>query len=316
MDRKSSRGFSLVELLVAIFLVSVVLAAAYTVYFGSSKATTMQLQDARMQDNARMAIDRISRNIVSMGFMTDFSKYPSNYSINGLTTKLNAGDSNAAPDNISFAAVTDPGGSSVLGLNAVKGNSILTVQNGSLFNQNDCIAIGLSDTAVISNVSGSILTLGLTSSGIQKLLNLDYPGQSASLTQTPTVINRLTSMTYAIDLTDANHPVLTENGMPIADDIENIQIAYGVDRNNDKRIDAAEWTNSPTVDDVAMSRIRLVRVTVVARTSQEDSSLKGVNRQVPAIENLPQHDVSADGYRRYILSRIIYTANMDLLFPM
>lgn len=310
-DRK---GFTLIELLITMFLITMVMAASYVVFFGSSKATTMQTQDARMQDNARMAMDVITRSFMRAGFLINFPNYPPGASINGLTTKLNVVNSSAGPDSVTIAGTT--GATTTLTNSAAKDASQLRVVSAASFTAGTIIGIGLTDTARVTSVAGNVLNLDTTTDSGK--LNIDYPGTTGfdgnPSNQEATRIVELTATTFSIDaVTDLRHPVLLAGGNPLAEDIEDLQIAYGVDRDNNMSIDATEWTNAPTVNEI--DSIRLVRVTLVARAAQEDNSIKGPagTRKVPAIEDRPERDVSSDGYRRYILTRIIKCRGMEMI---
>jgi hypothetical protein len=101
---------------------------------------------------------------------------------------------------------------------------------------------------------------------------------------------------------------------PIAEDIEDLQIAYGVDRNNNRIIEAGEWTNTPAGNEIDL--IRLARITIVARTAQPDPLLIGVAQTIPAIEDRPQRNNVTDGYRRFILTRIVKTRNIEAIYSL
>lgn len=324
--RLAQKGFTLVELIITVFLLTVVLVTIYTVYFSSSRAATMQTQDAKMQDNARMAMDVMARSIMKMGMLIDFSKYPSgtnftNY--NGITTTpLVVVNSSTGPDQVVLAGIPVRGSATTLTLVASKGSgAMLTVQTPGNIPANSIIAIGLSDTAFVGASGANPIMLQNTASGNPKLLNLNYPGAGVAA-QTPTVITPLTAVQFFIDdTTVSTHPVLmVRDGvnapMPLAEDIEDLQIAYGVDSNNDKTIQNGEWINQITGKQQT-DQLRMVRITIVARTAHQDPSLRGVSRsEVPAIEDRPARNVNADGYRRFILTRIIQCRNMNTTIPL
>jgi type IV pilus assembly protein PilW len=312
--RLSQRGFTLVELLIAIFLAMMAVAAGYAIYFGSSRAATMQTQDARMQDNARMAMDVLTRNFMRTGFLVNFANYPPGFAMNGLTSKLQAANSNSAPDSVQII-VPSTGTLATLQDTAPKGATLVALSSAPSFSAGAVIGIGLTDTALVTNVTGSNVTLDATATS--GALNLEYPGETAA-NKAATTIVRLTTTTFSINQADLMHPVLEQDGTPLAEDIEDLQIAYGVDTNNNKIIEAGEWTSTPLSSQI--DQIRLLRVTIVARTAQEDPSLRGVvgvgpQRLVPpdgsTIEDRPARNVTADGYRRYILTRIIKCRNTN-----
>jgi type IV pilus assembly protein PilW len=73
------RGFTLIELLVASALASLVGMAAYTIFSNSSRSTVAQEDVTEAQQNVRVAMDVLSRDIRGAGFgLQDFINYPIN----------------------------------------------------------------------------------------------------------------------------------------------------------------------------------------------------------------------------------------------
>jgi hypothetical protein len=56
-----------------------------------------------------------------------------------------------------------------------------------------------------------------------------------------------------------------------------------------------------------------VRITIVTRTAQPDPVLVNVPQTIPAIEDRPQRNNVMDGYRRFILTRIVKTRNIEAI---
>jgi len=65
----SQRGLSLVELMVAITISLLLLAGVLQIFIGSRQTYTMQDGMARLQENARYALDRISQDISRTGYL-------------------------------------------------------------------------------------------------------------------------------------------------------------------------------------------------------------------------------------------------------
>jgi type IV pilus assembly protein PilW len=321
-DKRNQHGFSLIELLVAIFLVTMVLGVTYTVYFSSSRAATQQTQDSRMQDNARLAMDEIVRNFMMAGYMIQEEKYPYGYNLGSpalgsMKMKATTAASVNGDDQVILSGFVVSGSTTTLTATAPMGATLLSVES-PVPPAASIIDIGMTDSAVVSSLSGSTLALAFNSSGGQKLLNIRRWGSGSTNMYgqplTPTKVRRLEASQMAISWDDPLHPVLTQDGQPLADDIEDMQIAYGVDLDSNYRITAGEWMSMPIGTDI--NKIKLVRVTLVARTAQPDPKLIGVTRVVPALEDHPARDVTNDGYRRYILRRIIHCRNMETSNPM
>jgi hypothetical protein len=213
---------------------------------------------------------------------------------------------------------------------ADRGASTLFLTSVAGIAVNSVIGVGLTYSGIVTQVNAGANSVTLNTDQPTGALNMHYPGiylkggaTLNNLNQEPTPVRLLTATRYRIDsVTDPLHPILEQrfsNGFtePVAEDIEDLQIAYGVDVNNNRIIETGEWVNQPTTNQI--DQIRLVRITIVARTAQPDPVLRGVAtlaQTVPAIENRPERPNLTDGYRRYILTRIIKTRNLDAVFTL
>jgi type II secretory pathway pseudopilin PulG len=333
--RSQEQGFTLVEMIIAVFLGMLVLSAGYTVFQGSNRATREQNQDNRMQDNARVAMDVLARNFRRAGFVVNFFSYPLGKTINGAGKSLvPSPPSTTAPD-----SVTIVGGSlttiGTLQRTAPRGSSSLVLTDTAGISIGDVIGVGLTYSGVVTVVNSGAKTVTLDTTVPTGATNMDYPGVFlpdgvTPSNQNPTPVRVVSTVNYSINWGNApnptpncgsaTHPVLQHivaNAVtcePIAEDIEDMQFAYGVDRNNNRIIEAAEWTWSPTANDI--DKIRLVRITIVARTAQPDPALVGVVQTIPQIEDRQAQNNVRDGYRRFILTRIVKTRNIEAIYSL
>jgi len=69
MARRNSSGFSLIELMLALSLGVVVTAGIVQLFVGNSQTYSLLNGQARMQENARFALDFISRSVRSAGYL-------------------------------------------------------------------------------------------------------------------------------------------------------------------------------------------------------------------------------------------------------
>ena len=324
-DHSNEHGFTLMELLIAMFLGMIVLGAGYTVFQGSNRAATQQNLDNRMQDNARVAMDVIARSFRRAGFLVNFPAYPVGQPVDanfdgGALTKLVSQNSSTGPDTVTVVGGTltsvgwlvnsVPGGANTLLLNDAAGIAV-----------GDIIGLGLTYSGRVAAVAGKTITLD--TSVPTGATNMAYPGEYLAdgvtkSEQNPTPVRLLTRTQYMIDSSNQLHPVLQQRTRgttePVAEDIEDIQIAYGVDQNANRIIEPGEWVWNPTA--AQLDLIRLVRITIVARSAQPDPALLGRSQNVPAIEDRPAQNDLRDGYRRYILTRVVKARNIDVLFTL
>lgn len=321
------RGFTLIELLIAMFLSMLVISAGYSVFYGSSRAATMQTQDSRMQDNARTAMDALARGFRMVGLNVKNGNYPPGESINGVVgQKFLPVDHNNAPDSVTILGGSmGTGWKTTLAASAVQGADTIAVADASQIDPGDIIAIGLEHTAKVASVNKLSKSVQLETTNLPAaLLNMDFQGPAAGMTAAEITLVR--GMTFAVDESDII-PVLTVSTggppQPLAEGIEDMQIEYGVDADDDRLIRDGEWVHDPESASIGgitadyRKKVRLVRITIVARTDQEDPSLRGTERWVPTdkISKIGNRDPRkvTDGYRRFILTRVVKCRNLDIL---
>ena len=89
MVRKND-GVTLIELLVVLVLSSILMAALYRVFIGGQRVYTVQEQVVDMQQNARAAIDRMTREIRMSGYRKDILDSQGN--VGGFTQVITPGN--------------------------------------------------------------------------------------------------------------------------------------------------------------------------------------------------------------------------------
>lgn len=332
----SQKGFTLIELLIAIFLAMVVLAAGYTVFFGTSRASTAQTHVSRMQDNARTSMDVLARKFRGAGFLVDFHSYPGGTPISeplglapltqftGRLLHLNAtvGVGPGQQDQVTFVGASAGNCSSPLRNTVDAGANTITLEDASCFSAlpGDIIGIGLHYTARVNARAGNVLTLD--NSVPRGNVPMQFPGRFladgvTASNQTPATVTQLQTSTFDIVLDASGRSVLRLNNQVIAEDIEDIQIQYGIDTSNDGIVRPAdgEWSNTPNTPAlINIDKIRFVTITIVAMTAQPDPALVGVNRTLPVYgDRAPNPRIVADGFRRMVLTRTIHCRNMEAL---
>lgn len=89
-----------------------------------------------------------------------------------------------------------------------------------------------------------------------------------------------TSITYRVD---ANHRLLMTAGMSgtgetvLSENVLDLQAQYGVDTNNNARIDADEWTSTSPVNDADWKLVRSVRIAILVRSQEMEREKLGTN---------------------------------------
>ena len=267
---KTNKGVTLIELLIALVMSSLLTAALYQVFIGQQKIYMVQEQVVDVQQNVRVAINRMMSEIRMAGFGNIENVLDLVGGVNGFSQVITP-----APNKITivggFKQIRRDNGSPIL-ISSVSGNTIKLNYATDEFDgsAHRFISIGGIESSTVLQRDVRVLTLGSN-------LKLNHPEN--------TPIFKIQAITYTTGLSN-DIPVLKRNentkggAQPLADNIENIQFEY---------FDAqGKATANPP-------RIRMVKVTVTARTDRLDPQFKG-----------------GDGYRRRQIASNIYIRNMGL----
>ena len=342
----TEQGVTLIELMVGIVVALVVVAAAFTILTTSQKSTQANDQAVETQQNVRIAMDLLSRDIKHAGFgMTG--------PVGACATAIVPLDHTPAgpdtgPDSVRLLV---PVGTSIAPAwtlaSAVGGTASvpqITLTSGAVANM--ATEAGGSLNGAVVTIAG-VATATVTSVGGDTINFAPIPPPVAFPAGMPVYL--LQCVTYSIGTTTAacggNSPCLLRNGVSVADGIEDIQFAYACDGCNgavnggiaDRIIDnqggAAgfdqadfvtnnAWNTAPLTPD----KIRLVQVTIVARQTTGDQGLgegRGAMNLSPTIQ-VSDHDHSAglfasgdfaglnppySNYRRRVVTRTVETKN-------
>jgi prepilin-type N-terminal cleavage/methylation domain-containing protein len=240
LNRKS--GVTLIELLIALVLSSILTAALYRAFISQEKAYTIQDQVAEMQQNIRVAMGQMTKEIRMAGYGGEMLSVFGD--VNGFTDVITPGN-----NSITIILADQVG---ALKQNATKGTQQLKVTNSRIFNTDKkrylCLN-GLNNYLIQSVVDDTIVLTAPLAEGhaihqpvyLVKAISY-YLGASGS----KTVLRR------------------NENtgggGQPVADNIEGLEFTY---------LDASGNVTSNPQD------IRMVKVAVIAKTNMSDPQLKG-----------------------------------------
>jgi len=291
-------GFTLIELMVAATLAGILMTSLLGIFNGQQQAYLGQREVADMQQNARVGLSEFARYVRSAGYLVPDG------------AAIDVTNSTTGPDEVTLTAAYN-GGASVTIVNHDPSGQTFTVPTGDLaantgamvmlHDGNDWNTVQI--TAVTNNVTVDTYEYVQSLSPINYTegQNADYDGGTAVPVQ---------SRTFKIDQTDPDHPQLVvENNLltdstdrPIADEIEDLQIAWGIDTDSDGDVDS--WSNAPA--DVA--QIRMARVNLIARSALPVDGWPGSR---PGLEARGAA-TSADGYRRDVLRVFEQVRNVGL----
>lgn len=298
--KKPQRGLSLVELMIAIAIASFLTLGLTELFSNSRQTYRVQENLSRLQENARFAMQIISRDIR----MADFAGCK-NSSINDATNHIDttsgnydatlhefvsavqgnngaAGASIAldAPDTLTILNAADSGVSVQAPFGPLPSSDI-NVTAGHDFEQGDIILLAdctQSDIFQITNdpTGGTVIEhdLGafISNPGPNQI---NEPGNSNPLSCTAghclsrvytgeASIYRLRLNTYDIQQGTNGLNALFRNGVELVEGIENIQVLYGADNNGDSTPDSyvPEGTVGLNMENVVAIRISLLASTI------------------------------------------------------
>jgi type IV pilus assembly protein PilW len=310
--RHPEAGYSLVEVMAAVAILAIAMTAVFATFTSQQKSFTTQGRVAEMQQNLRQAVEYMSRDIRMAGYgIPDNVRIPGTATPAGFTSirSIFSNDSGTGPDQIyalymfdmdnNQRPTTDNGAgvAANAGSVAVSGTTGFLSTGGELVLVTDGTSADLYET---SAVAGNTLTFGGT---------YVYNGNATIHTKTyPTgsTVSKARFVRYYIDsATDPAHPTLMVDRLgglspqPLADDIEDMQLTYGLDTNADGVVES--WDPAPA----SPSQIRQVRLQLVARTRLPEA---GWSETRPAIGNRAA-GTTPDGYRRRTYDIVIDVRN-------
>lgn len=344
----NNKGFSLVELLVAMVLATIVGMAGYVVFSSSNWSYKVQEDVSETQQNLRVAMDRLAKDIRMAGF--GLPETPS-LTFNGLagtfigqaggsvtlTSPITvSANSTINPDTITILGIGFQAGTLSIGanidcndsgtgkicLNSVAStNNFFTGEVVPYTYQPNRRYISLNGTTFIELANAQIeadRSAGKLALGTPATLDRDY--------QDGTPVYIIQAVQYSISNTNLTSYDVTNlrgsNGQTLAENIEDIQFAYGIDADDNGVIDDKDADNVYENTDYRFSEagdaaiadpstIIAVRSNIVARTRNQDTRTTTFTRQCLEDRSTDNTCTNAapDGYRRRVLTKVLRIRN-------
>jgi len=318
---RNQAGFTLIEMMVALALFSFAIVGILSVATAMSGNVKEQRQVVQTETDVRAPMDfladtlRMASPSIQSGNIQDATIAGCTIVAAGFTGVggLSVLDSNSAPDQLDVVFAY---GSSVATLQTpytVGTQTSITITN----DHNQASQIFPGDKLLLSNTAqGTIVSVSLVNTGTG-VITLNTAACAPTL---PTggyaggsLVLRVMRARFSVGTVD-NIPTLMMDpdadgplaAQPLAEGIEDMQIAVGTDADGNGSISAAEWANSSTTG-ALVGPIRAVRLTLISRSN---SALAGVATagQRKAAENRPAG--AADAYRRRYLTQTIEVRNL------
>ena len=329
---RCERGFSLIELMIALAMFSIVSLAGFTVLSSGQQNSSMNDEVVKMQQNVRLALELISRDVRMAGFgnPTDPSVVP--LTANGCSSIITPTNSSTGPDSVAIITVDQVIGR--LTANAPGASpTTLTLDSTTGLSNGDVITLdGVFTTGVTVN-SGTQLTFAAPSGSWPSAIQAPMAFNGAAGTGTQVV--RLACVKYSVDTTNRQ---LLRDGVAVVDGIEDLQLAYGVDADGDGKIDDLSGNGSIDCLDLVPNNlahavtnsvgcsgtpgitvssppatatpttVRLVRISVVGKAGKSDPTYTA-----SSAVSVEDHNIaSTAGYRRRVLTRTVSLRDLGL----
>lgn len=355
-ERRCSRGFSLIELLISMAVLGIVTMFLTELLVRQSRTYAVVDDVTEAQQNLRAVTNLLERELRATGFLV-----PEGAAICGWDTDIPAPD--ATPDvlYVSDADALDPAGVTSLTTQAADvlsgfsgtGEDTLTlsslVVDANPFYDLDGDGVADSDFLWTTNPqrNGGLIVVDRNNPtagaacGVITDINLgantvrvDFQVQNAPNSPTPNGAQpggtplgvgavdlvAVPAHVYWVNENLPNGPPqLIRDGMVLATDVEDLQLAMFYDADDDGVVDALEYPGADAEPEYESgqldnSKLREVRVTVVARTRAEDPNVLAnpnlANGVTQGFENRPP-GVLADGFRRRSITLTVQPRNVD-----
>jgi prepilin-type N-terminal cleavage/methylation domain-containing protein len=326
--RSSERGMTLIELLIAVLILSVVIAAAFSVSYAIMNSYREHRRSINVERSVRGAMAVLTEAVrnsspgVPDGDIVDL--VGCDFFFKGLRVE-NASD---GPDALDVIYAT--GASTTLRAEFNEGSTQILVEDGSLLRAGDQVLITDFDrghliaiTTVVNAPPDWIVTLA----GSPQTVCSPGPPTFNAYPVRSTVI-RAQRARFTVDTTsmpllfmDRDGPAAgSEPPQPVAEGIEDLQISIGIDRNANGGLDELgatgdddDWVynnpdDSQPLPNIALTPFRAVRLTVIARSVDDTTNV--TSSRLPAAEDRPQA-AADDVFRRRSLSATIELRNIQ-----
>ncbi len=329
------RGFTIIELLIAMVTAALVATAGFALFSASNKSYQIQESVGEAQQNARVGIDRISRDLRTTGFGLPLEMPDGGLVIDGtaFTGPLKIEDSSTGPDAITILGIGHKVGE-LAGAQAQGQDYICytyTTVEEKMFDPNN--GNNVYEKRKYINVDGvffaELSTVVYAGAGTcpagSDLLPLGSPSAVTRAMPFGSVYV-IQAVKYEIvtdlDGCSDDHPCLSSKDYTalrgsgrqlLAEDITDIQFAFGYDKvkprdgklddqNLDGQYTAADFVNElPSL--VKTKYVVAVRVNVVAQSGYAD---KDQTFTPPTVEN---HTAGTSRYRSRVLTKVVKLRN-------
>ena len=312
----TNKGFTLVELLVAMTISLVVMGAITSTFKSQQDSYIVQTQISSMQQNLRAAMYMLTRDIQMAGYYTNFDSHT--YTMNW--DDLDGDNETIRPLIHACDNIDDSNGGDgikdktdlVVIIKAAESRQLTSTEQAS----GNTVPASLRQLPNVDNLVSSKCAM-LVKHDLSTADFFQVQDDSGDMTLTISLDNtysqddwifRVDVIVYYVD-DDLSHPCLlrknlgsNETAQVVAENIDNLQLQYLL--NDDSLVNDPD--NPPTTSG---SDVRAVKVFLLARTANIIRNYTDPNTYNMGNNPIPNPN---DGYRRKLLTSIIKTRNIGL----
>jgi prepilin-type N-terminal cleavage/methylation domain-containing protein len=218
IHESKNKGFTLVELLIAIILAAILSTAVFLTFRSQQNSYVVQDEVVKLQQNLRVAMSFLSRDVMMTGCYTSLSTRRYDVNINGTLTETNLLISGTTtPPSLTLFNIQEP--FKTLTATEYSGTSIyVKLDAGHGFNSNDYGLLIKKDM----NRAELFQVQSLATDGI----NLDDDSPLIDTYNENDFIAHLDINSYSLDTTDPKRPLLRRGNQALAEYINAMQFRY------------------------------------------------------------------------------------------
>ena len=273
MNRK---GLTLIELLITLAIGCLLVAGIYRTFISQQRTYTVQEQVVDMQQNVRIAINQMVRELRMAGFGREDAKCYGAGGMHGIYKNVVT----PADDGKSVTVVGAYQEMTTLSANAASGTNLIQVSDVSMFDNGNkqYVCFNGTESHRIKKIVGNQLEL------FDNLIENHSQGEPAF---------KVLAITYSLGVSDGKSALLRNDNIPggpgaqaVAENIESLRFMYTLGNGD------VFWDTVPAN---RRDEIRMIQVTLQAKTDKTDPNLPG------------------DGYRRRTLTTNSQLRNLTFL---
>jgi type IV pilus assembly protein PilW len=317
MKATSSHGFSLVELMVALVISSILLGGIMTVMSSSKKTYTLQSEFSSLQDNARFLIDELIYKIRMAGYR-GCSQQPGQQTNPFAFSQDNISGSSPYSDQLTIVSLGEilplaPGQTTFLGyttLNLASGFILpSSLSSGSTIQIADCTIEPTPYT--VQNISNNVLTLNESLANFKSRVEV-FNGFQEIIYRVQA--NNSSGLVGLYKCQDNNPNGVCDDQSqfttPFVDGVQSMQVRYGIETSTSQ----IQFNPNPTTNQG--EKVVAVRISLLMRTPKKRGIPSTTNKVFyldPEVTYNPYDNLSnEEGFRHRLFTTTITVRNSTI----